>query len=77
MSQAHVSSICYPSVAFCGTLDICCIVDFVVSAVDCICSHGPRHRQFRIFIDETEAEYPPPPMFRMGLRVEGQVRVVC
>lgn len=33
--------------AFCGkSLDISCAVDFVVSAGDCVRSHGLRHHQF-------------------------------
>jgi hypothetical protein len=68
MSQTHVSSVYeyYPSAAFrAQSLDIWCGVEFVVLAIDCVCSHGLCHR---LFIDETEAEFPYVPYGTAGRR---------
>jgi hypothetical protein len=51
------------------SLDISCVVDFVVSAVDCIRSHGVHHRQKRLKRST--------PMFLTTLRVKGQVQAFC
>jgi len=45
--------------ALCGRyLNLLCVTEPVVSAINFIRSHGLRHRQFREFLLEIEAEYP-------------------